>query len=81
MHRLTSLFDGNINDYRSPLSSHYSSDLALCDFGRFPKMKLQLKYRRFDSIEIIEEDSQVVLNSFTKNEISARTDKNAWSGP
>jgi len=31
----------------------YSRDLAPCDFFLFPKMKLKLKGRRFDTIEEI----------------------------
>jgi hypothetical protein len=31
----------------------YSPDLALCDFFLFPKMKLKLKGRQFDTIEEI----------------------------
>jgi hypothetical protein len=32
----------------------YSPDLAPCDFFLFPKMKLKLKGRRFDTIEEIQ---------------------------
>jgi len=39
----------------------YSPDLAPCDFFRFPKMKLQLKGRRFDRVEEIQRESQNVL--------------------
>jgi len=35
--------------------------LAPCDFFRFPKMKLQLKGRRFDRVEEIQRESQNVL--------------------
>jgi transposase len=35
----------------------YSPDLAHCDFFIFPKMKLKLKGRRFDSIEEIQTES------------------------
>jgi len=38
----------------------YSPDLAPCDFFLFPKMKLQLKGRRFDTEEI-QRESQNVL--------------------
>jgi hypothetical protein len=33
----------------------YSPDLAPCDFFLFPKMKLKLKGRRFDTIEEIDQ--------------------------
>jgi hypothetical protein len=36
----------------------YSLDLAPCDFLLFPKMKLKLKGRRFDTIEEIQAESQ-----------------------
>ena len=39
----------------------YSPDLAPCDFFLFPKMKLQLKGRRFDTVEEIQRESQNVL--------------------
>jgi hypothetical protein len=39
----------------------YSPDLAPCDFFLFPKMKLQLKGRRFDTLEEIQRELQNVL--------------------
>jgi len=36
----------------------YSPDLATCDFFLFPKMKLKLKGRHFDSIEEIQTESR-----------------------
>jgi hypothetical protein len=36
----------------------YSSDLLPCDFFLFPKMKLMLKRRRFDTNEEIQAESQ-----------------------
>jgi hypothetical protein len=38
-----------------------SLDLAPCDFFLFPKVKLKLKGRRFDTIEQIQTESQRVL--------------------
>jgi len=38
----------------------YSPDLAPCDFFLFPKMKLQLKCRRFDRVEIKRESQNVL---------------------
>lgn len=46
----------------------YSSDLASCHFDLFPKTKFQLKSRRFNSIEEIQEKSQGVLNRFTETD-------------
>jgi transposase len=39
----------------------YSLDLAPCDFFLFPKMKLQLRGRRFDRLEDIHLESQTAL--------------------
>jgi hypothetical protein len=43
-----------------------SPDLAPCDFFLFPKMKLKLKGRRFDTIEEIRVKSQRVLDTLTE---------------
>ena len=43
----------------------YSPDLAPCDF-LFPKMKLKLKGRRFDTIEDIQAETQKVLDTLTE---------------
>jgi hypothetical protein len=39
--------------------------LAPCDFFLFPKNKLKLKGRRFDTIEEIQAESQRVLDTLT----------------
>jgi hypothetical protein len=44
----------------------YSPDLTPCDFFPFPKIKLKLKGRRFDTIEEIEAESQRVLDTDRK---------------
>jgi hypothetical protein len=46
----------------------YSSDLAPCDFFPFPKMKLKLKARRFDTIEQIPAEKQRVLDTVTETD-------------
>jgi hypothetical protein len=43
----------------------HSPDLAPCDFFLFPKMKLKLKGRRFDTIEEMQAESQRVLDTLT----------------
>jgi hypothetical protein len=48
--------------------SPYSPDLAPCDFFIFPKMKLKLKGRRFDTIEEIQTESQRVLDTLTEKD-------------
>jgi hypothetical protein len=45
----------------------YSPDLAPCDFFLFPRMKLKLKGRRFDTNEIIQAESQRMLDILTEN--------------
>jgi hypothetical protein len=44
----------------------YAPDLAPCDFFVFPKMKLKLKGRRFDTTEEIQNESQRVLDTDRK---------------
>jgi hypothetical protein len=46
----------------------YSPDLALCDFFLFPKLKLKLKARWFDTIEEIHAESQSVLDTLTEKD-------------
>jgi hypothetical protein len=48
--------------------SLYSHDLTPCDFFLFPKMKLKLKGRRFDTIEEIQDDSQRVFDTLTEKD-------------
>jgi hypothetical protein len=47
----------------------YSPDLAPCVFFLFPKMKLKLKGRRFDTIEEIQTESQRVLDTLTEKDL------------
>jgi len=46
----------------------YSPDLAPCDFFLFPKMKLKLKGRRFDTIEEIQTETQNVFDFVTEKD-------------
>ena len=46
----------------------YSPDLAHCDFFLFPKLKLRMKGRRFDTIEELQEESQRVLDTVPKSD-------------
>jgi transposase len=50
----------------------YSPDLAPCDFFLFPKMKLKLKGRRFESNEEIHAESQDVKKMLTQNNFQQR---------
>jgi hypothetical protein len=47
----------------------YSPDLAPCEFFLFPKMKLKLKGRQFDTIEEIQVESQRVLDTVTEKDL------------
>lgn len=51
--------------YSMPDVPHLQSDLALCDFGLFPELIMQLKDLQFETIEEIQTKSLTVLNSFT----------------
>jgi len=51
------------------LQQPYSPDLAPCDFFLFPKMKLQLKGRRFDTVEEIQRESQNVLGRLREDDL------------
>jgi hypothetical protein len=57
--------------------SPQSPDLAPCDFFLFPKMKLKLKGRRFDTIEEIQAESQRVLDTLTEKDFQEAFQK--WS--
>jgi hypothetical protein len=46
----------------------YSPDMAPCDFFLFPKIKLKLKGRRFDTTEEIQAESQSVLDTLTEQD-------------
>jgi hypothetical protein len=46
----------------------YSPDLAACDFFLFPKMKLKLKGRPFDTNEEILAESPRVLDTLTEKD-------------
>jgi hypothetical protein len=50
------------------LSRVITGDTAPCDFFLFPKMKLKLKGRRFDTNEEIQAESQTVLDNLTEKD-------------
>jgi hypothetical protein len=56
------------SDDETFLSRVISGDLAPCDFFLFPKMKLKLKGRRFDTIEEIQAESKRVHDTLTEND-------------
>jgi hypothetical protein len=46
----------------------YSPDLAPSDISLFPRLKIKLKGRRFDTIEVIQAESQAVPNTLTEHD-------------
>jgi hypothetical protein len=56
----------------------YSHDLATCDFFLFPKIKLKLKGRRFDTTEEIQTESQRVLDTLREKDFQEAFQK--WGG-
>jgi hypothetical protein len=46
----------------------YSPDLAPCNFSLFPQLKIKLKGYHFNTIEVIEAESQAVLNTLTEHD-------------
>jgi hypothetical protein len=45
----------------------YSQDLVTCDFTRFPKLKMKLKGRHFETMSDIQRELQGVLDSIREN--------------
>jgi hypothetical protein len=55
----------------------YSPDLAPCDFALFPKLKMKLKERHFETLSNIQRESQVVLDSIKENDFHGAFE--AWN--
>jgi hypothetical protein len=67
-HRLTLLFHQGILDRKQHgyfVSSSYSPDLTPWDFSLFPQFKLKFKGCHFDTIKVIEAESQAMLDTLT----------------
>jgi histone-lysine N-methyltransferase SETMAR len=47
--------------------SPYSPDLAPCELILFPKLKMKLKGRHFETVSDIQRESQVVFDSIKEN--------------
>jgi histone-lysine N-methyltransferase SETMAR len=47
----------------------YSPDLEPCDFALFPKLKMKLKGRRFETVSDIQRESQAVLDSIREDDL------------
>jgi histone-lysine N-methyltransferase SETMAR len=46
----------------------YSQDLNPCDFALFPKLKIKLNGRRFETMSDVQRESKVILDSFMEND-------------
>jgi hypothetical protein len=46
----------------------YSPYITPCDFALFPKLKMKLKGRRFETVSDIQRETQVVLDSIKEND-------------
>jgi hypothetical protein len=46
----------------------FSPDLATFDFTLFPKLKMKLKVRHFETVSDIQRESQTVLDSIKEND-------------
>lgn len=59
----------------------YSPDLAPCDFFLFPKLKMRLKGRRFNTVEEIQCESQMLLNTIHESDFHSAFQalQNRWA--
>jgi hypothetical protein len=46
----------------------YSTDLAPCNFSLFHQLKINVKGRHFDIIEVTEAETQAVLNTLAEHD-------------
>jgi hypothetical protein len=71
MHHLTSSFFRTFltkNNLTVVPHPPYTPDLGTCDFSLFLRLKIKLKGRNFDKIEVIEAELQAVLNTVTEHD-------------
>jgi hypothetical protein len=54
----------------------YSRNLAPCDFALFPKLKMKLKERRFETVSDIQRELQAVLDNIEENDFHSALE--AW---
>jgi hypothetical protein len=54
----------------------YSPDIGPCDFTLFPKLKMKLKERCFETVSDIQRESQAVLDSIKENDFHSAFE--AW---
>jgi hypothetical protein len=51
-------------------------------FSSFPRLKIKLKGRHFDTVKVIEAESQAVLNTLTEHDFqnASKNDRSAGNG-
>jgi hypothetical protein len=54
----------------------FSPDLVACDFALFPKLKMKLRGRRFETMFDIQREWQAVLDSIKENDFHGASE--AW---
>jgi hypothetical protein len=59
----------------------YLPDLAICDFFLFPRMKLKLKWRHFQDVTEIQEQSLNILHAIPKVSSSGASSSGRNAGP
>ncbi|UYV65732.1 hypothetical protein LAZ67_3005264 [Cordylochernes scorpioides] len=61
----------------------YSPDLAPNDFFLYPKLKINLKGRKFDNVDMIQAESKATLRNLSKSDFISCFDnwKKRWNGP
>jgi hypothetical protein len=64
-HGCSILTDNNMTVMPHP---PYSPDLAPSDFFLFPKLKMMLKGRRFQTVEEIQRELKAILNTLGEND-------------
>ncbi|UYV61175.1 hypothetical protein LAZ67_1003712 [Cordylochernes scorpioides] len=71
----------SIQPYRS-LIHPYSPDLAPNDFFLYPKLKMNLKGRKFDNVDMIQAESKATLRNLSKSDFISCFDnwKKRWNG-
>jgi hypothetical protein len=80
MYLKTTAFMTNINMAIVP-HPPFLPDLAPCDFALFPKLKMKLKGRSFETVSGIQRKSQVVLDSIKENDFHGNFEewKKLWN--
>ncbi|UYV75879.1 hypothetical protein LAZ67_13001648 [Cordylochernes scorpioides] len=60
----------------------YSPDLASNDFFLYPKLKMNLKGRKFDNVDMIQAESKATLRNLSKSDFISCFDnwKKRWNG-